>query len=284
MKIANYEIEVKKDGTLNYNGYLDLRGTSITSLPDNLTVGGSLDLRGTSITSLPDNLTVGGSLDLRGTSITSLPDNLTVGGSLYLEGTSITSLPDNLTVGGSLYLEGTSITSLPDNLTVGGSLDLEGTSITNTSRINKNAPEILFWKNGKYVLVDGIFAEVIRKRNGVFKLKKPNSSKVFFCVTDGNGRYAHGDTVQAAKDDLLYKISSDDRREQYKDIALDSILTFEECIRFYRVMTGACAFGVKNFIESNNIKRRSYTVREILTITKGQYGSDSLAFLREASK
>ena len=49
---------------------LDLRGTQITALPDNLTVGGSLDLRGTQITALPDNLTVGGSLDLRGTQIT----------------------------------------------------------------------------------------------------------------------------------------------------------------------------------------------------------------------
>ena len=52
----------------------------------------------------------GGSLDLRGTGITALPDNLTVGGSLYLEGTGITALPDNLTVGGSLDLEGTGIT------------------------------------------------------------------------------------------------------------------------------------------------------------------------------
>ena len=44
-----------------------------------ITVGGSLYLRGTNISSLPDNLTVGGSLDLRGTNISSLPDNLTVG-------------------------------------------------------------------------------------------------------------------------------------------------------------------------------------------------------------
>ena len=50
-------------------GYLDLRGTQITALPDNLTVGGYLDLRGTQITALPDNLTVGGSLDLRGTQL-----------------------------------------------------------------------------------------------------------------------------------------------------------------------------------------------------------------------
>ena len=47
--------------------------------------GDSLDLRGTGITALPDNLTVGGSLDLRGTGITALPDNLTVGDYLYLE-------------------------------------------------------------------------------------------------------------------------------------------------------------------------------------------------------
>ncbi|ROI02912.1 hypothetical protein EGI16_12125, partial [Chryseobacterium sp. G0240] len=39
---------------------------------------------------------VGGSLYLKGTQITTLPDNLSVGGSLYLKGTQITTLPDNL--------------------------------------------------------------------------------------------------------------------------------------------------------------------------------------------
>ena len=51
---------VVKDGKPFYGGSLDLRGTGITALPDNLTVGGSLDLRGTGITALPNNLTVGG--------------------------------------------------------------------------------------------------------------------------------------------------------------------------------------------------------------------------------
>ena len=54
--------------------------------------GGWLDLRGTQITALPDNLTVGGWLDLSGTQITALPDNLTVGSSLYLSGTQITEI------------------------------------------------------------------------------------------------------------------------------------------------------------------------------------------------
>ena len=55
---------MKNDGDL-----LNLRGTGITALPDNLTVGDLLDLRGTGITALPDNLTVGGWLNLEGTGI-----------------------------------------------------------------------------------------------------------------------------------------------------------------------------------------------------------------------
>ena len=203
-------------------------------------------------------------------------------GSLYLEGTGITALPDNLTVGGSLYLKGTGITELPDNLTVGGFLDLEGTGITDISKVNRQTLGILSWRNGKYISIDGVFSEVIRKKNGVYKLKKPNSKHVFFCVQDGFGRYAHGDTIKDAWGDLIYKLSSDDKKDHYKNIELESVLTFDECIQFYRVMTGACAFGVKNFIKSNNIVRRSYTVREIINITKGQYGSESLNFLNGA--
>ncbi|MFP1759856.1 leucine-rich repeat domain-containing protein [Lonsdalea quercina] len=114
IKSKKIDYTVSNDGSVSVGGDLDLNGTSITSLPDNLSVGGYLDLNGTGITSLPDNLSVGGDLYLRGTGITSLPDNLSVGGYLDLEGTSITSLPDNLSVGGYLYLEDTGITSLPD--------------------------------------------------------------------------------------------------------------------------------------------------------------------------
>ena len=66
-------IEKAKEMMDKNGGYLDLSGTGITSLPENLTVGGYLYLGGcTGITSLPENLTVGGYLDLGGcTGITS---------------------------------------------------------------------------------------------------------------------------------------------------------------------------------------------------------------------
>ena len=84
-KEKGYKIDYIIDDSLNIkvSRSLNLRGTTITSLPDNLSVGRSLDLEGTKIISLPDNLSVGGYLDLRYTNITSLPDNLIVGVKIY---------------------------------------------------------------------------------------------------------------------------------------------------------------------------------------------------------
>jgi hypothetical protein len=134
----NYKINRVINGKLNpelglvIEGDLDLRGTDITELPENLTVSGFLDLEGaTCITKLPENLTVGGYIDLKNTNITELPENFTVGGYLNLENTKITKLPENLTVGDYLNLRDTDITELPENLTVGGDLILEDTNITN---------------------------------------------------------------------------------------------------------------------------------------------------------
>ena len=220
----------------------------------------------------PDNLTVGGWLDLRGTGITTLPDNLTVVGSLYLIGTGITTLPDNLTVVGSLYLSGTGITTLPDNLTVGGSLDLSGTGITDTSKVKKDT-SFLSWRKGKYILVDGEFTEVLSNRGSVWKVKYIGKNDPFFLVTDGKGKYAHGASIKDAKESLIYKIIDRDKSE-FKHLTLDTTIDFSTAIEAYRAITGACAYGIKNFVESKGVKKESYTVSEIIEITNGSYGSD----------
>ena len=103
-------------------GNLDVRGTSITSLPVGLKVGGTLNVVDTSITSLPVGLKVGGSLNMISALITSLPADLQVGGNLDVGGTSITSLPAGLKVGGNLYLFGANIYVFPADLQVGGKI------------------------------------------------------------------------------------------------------------------------------------------------------------------
>ena len=217
----------------------------------------------------------GGSLYLRGTGITSLPEGLTVGGSLYLENcTGITSLPEGLTVGGSLYLRGTGITSLPEIK--------KELSIKSPSKIRevKNATNVLTWKwNGnEYIKVDGMFSVLESKRNNIFITHPIGKHKQIYIVTDGEGHYAHGNSIKEARKDLIYKINDRDT-SAYKNLSLDDTLSFEEAIAAYRTITGACSAGTRNYIENRLPKphKECYTIREIIELTEGEYNSSVFA-------
>ena len=180
--------------------------------------------------------------------------------------------------GGGLDLGGTQIQSLPDNLTVGGDLFLEDTQITDTSMVNRKFTVNMvdkLWSNSKFIKVDEIFAEKVNHHSNVWEVKRISGTKTFFIVTDGNGKYAHGDTIQEAKKDLIYKISNRDKSE-YDNLTLNSELTFEEAIECYRVITGACSFGTKDFVENYlSEKKDKYTIREMIELTKGRYGNET---------
>ena len=247
---------------------LDLR--NLTSIPDgfNPTVGGSLDL--SSLTSIPEgfNPTAGGSMDLSG--LTSIPEefNPTVGGSLHLS--NLTSIPDgfNPTVGGSLYLSG--LSSVPDgfNPTVGGYLFLKNESID----FDKDV-ELLSWQDEKYIKIDGIFTEVVSHKGNVWRVKRLNSDEVFYLITDGGGKYAHGDTLKEAKEGLIYKLDGRNKSD-FAGLTLDSELSFEEAIVCYRVITGACSFGVNDYIKNRLGKRfKADSVKNIIKRTEGEYGN-----------
>jgi CRISPR/Cas system CSM-associated protein Csm2 small subunit len=271
-QIGNYELTNDQfSGKEKVGGSLDLR--SLTSIPEgfNPTVGGNLYLD--SLTSIPEgfNPTVGGNLYLD--SLTSIPEgfNPTVGGSLDLD--SLTSIPEgfNPTVGGNLNLD--SLTSIPEgfNPTVGGSLDLRSLTSKYT-KIIENTP--ITWQNGKFIKVDGIFTEVVSKRGNVYRVKKLNNPKVFYLITDGE-KFSHGETLKEAKSDLIYKISNKSK-DDYKNLKLSDFLSFEESIVCYRVITGACSFGTKDFI-SNRLndkkKKKKYSINEIIKLTENEYGN-----------
>ena len=217
---------------------------------------GSLYLCGcTGLTSLPDNLTVGGSLCLTGcTGLTSLPDNLTVGGSLYLRFcTGLTSLPDNLTVGGSLYLEG--CTGLSENY-----------KYYHTLRNGDYVP-------GRYLYADGILTHVKRKKQigkytyYIGKIKCKN------VISDGT-YYAHCKNFEEGVSDLAFKAAKDRGAEQYNGLTKDSVVSFEDGRTMYRVITGACAAGTQQFIDGMEEIKDSYTIGEIIEMTKNAYGGE----------
>lgn len=53
----------------------------------------------------------------------------------------------------------------------------------------------------------------------------------------------------------------------------------------YRVITGACEAGTRNFVEGLSKRKKKYTVAEIIEQTKGQYGNDTFKeFFKQCGK
>jgi len=129
-------------------------------------------------------------------------------------------------------------------------------------------------ESGKWVAVDftdGIFSRVISIRNGVKKVRTEND-KILFIVSDDNGNHAHGDTIVEARESLIYKnIAKFDGK-------LPKSATGKEWIGIYRAVTGACAAGVKMFVDQTGKSLDdTYTTKQIMTLTKGHFGAEAFA-------
>ena len=86
--------------------------------------------------------------------------------------------------------------------------------------------------------------------------------------------YAHGKSIKQAVEDLQFKLISEKLKNEpiNKDTVID--------IKYYRLVTGACEFGVKSFIKSNGLKD-SYKAFELLPIleSKHAYGVEKFKSL-----
>ena len=201
----------------------------------------------------------------------------TNGGNLYLRGTQITALPDNLTVGGWLDLSGTQITALPDNLTVGGSLYLRGTQITDTALKKIKQLSNGDYVPGRYLYCDNILTHIKKEKRIQGFVFFVGKIKGYNVISDGKN-FAHCDKARDGIADLLFKSAKDRGADQYRGMSLDTALSVPDAVTMYRVITGACKQGSETFVNSfgGNLKER-YTIREILELTKGQYGSENLS-------
>ena len=129
-------------------------------------------------------------------------------------------------------------------------------------------------EGGEWVEVDftdNVFARVISTKGSVKKLKN-DDDEIFYLVTDGTNS-AHGDTIKEARESLLYKIGDRDKSD-YADVKLGDKFTVPELAVMYRVITGACEYGVKSFIKGQGKMKKKYSVSEIIDLTKGQYGNN----------
>ena len=263
--------------------YLDLNSLEKISGNFSPIIGYDLTLNSLEKISGNFNPIVGGNLHMN--TIKKLPSNfsITIGKDLSLN--SLEKIPKNFNpvVGRDLYLK---LKKLPPNFNP----KVEGKILYNydnnhcgwnfryiSEYISTNKPpSLLSWQNGKYIKVDGIFSEVIEKRGKVYKLKYTyvGYNRDIFLVTDGKDTFAHGFTIKEAKEDLLLKINKNKNLDSFKLLKLDSKISYEKAIECYRVITGACEYGTQNFIKTNSIKNKYYTIKEIIDLTKNQYGNN----------
>jgi hypothetical protein len=286
-------------GTEKIDGDLDLNSLEAIPIGFNPTVGGSLYLR--SLKEIPEgfNPTVGGHLYLHSlkkvpkgfnptvgrhlylNSLKEIPEgfNPTVGGTLCLN--SLNKIPKgfNPTVGGHLWLS--FLKKIPDgfNPTVGGDLGLSSIEVIpegfNPTVGGVYPPAIPHAKHGGhfikdgFIFCDGILSRIVSSKGNVHKITHIAKDEISYIV-HSDGKFAHGATIKEARESLMFKISDRDK-SRFEHLKLDSKLKLAEMIECYRVVTGACEAGVRHFLSTIKTKK-SYTIKEVIDLTKGQFG------------
>ena len=125
----------------------------------------------------------------------------------------------------------------------------------------------------EYVEFDGMRCAIFSHKKDVYKIKLLNDAN-FSYVIEKDGLYSHGETIKEARESFIYKISNRDT-SQYNNLKLDDVVKFEDAVKMYRVITGACEFGTKHFVSNLSNVKKKYTIREIIDLTSGQYGAET---------
>ena len=295
------------------NGYLECSMTTIKQMPEKVYTKDSCNFSHSKFDKLPKVMEVKYSLYMDSTPITELSEGIKeVCGRLDIRHTKVTNLNDNLVVYDILNLGYTQIEELSKGLIVGYNLDLCNTNLKDYSNLHKVCSSFSISENryeeikdnliehskrnlwgevritfepnykgaylfeneiGKYIKVDNIFGKIVKQNGNEYHIKVVGCENITYLVTDGEGRWSHGDTLKEAKNDLIYKISKRNQ-DAYKTLTLDSKLSFQDAIMCYRVITGACYFGTMDFIEHRlgKNKKEVYTIKEIINLTKDEYG------------
>ena len=248
--------------------------SQVSELPDNWKAKYS-SVCGCPMEILPRGMHVAQDLDISETRITSIPDDCQVGRSIIAYNSQLKCVPDDLVLSGDLDVFGTDITVIPANV-IAKRIFCNSQVTVDAYLFNWRRGSIAFHPNGHYVCCDRIVSKILEHKGNVWRCVDLSVDKEHFLVTDGEGHYAHGMTIQMAKADLRFKVN-ERYISQYETLTLDDSLSFDEAYTCYRNITGACRFGTDQFVQSLPEIKESYTIREIIELTKGQYGHQAFA-------
>ena len=193
---------------------------------------------------------------------------------IYLSNNNLTSLPESFgnIKCNDIYLYNNKLTELPESI---GNIKCNNiwlsynklTEYPNSNQFKFDDIEI----GEDYINCDGIFTYYHSIKH--FKEYIIYVGYGIYITTKDNKTFAHGESIRRAISDLQFKISKRDISE-YKSLDEDKQISLEECILMYRVITGACSYGVNQFIDNLEELKDSYSIREIKDIIGDSYGSN----------
>ena len=143
-------------------------------------------------------------------------------------------------------------------------------------------------------MVDGISTIINQVRNNVAKgFILNNDFTLTPCfIVKGHNKFAHGETLKKAMEDLENKIFEDmDTDEAIKMFLkefsnLDKKYPAKSFYIWHNRLTGSCEMGRNTFVKNGgyNLENDTFTVQEFIDITKNDFGGDIIKQLERTIK
>ena len=270
---SNCELKALKSvgGSVSINSNCELKAERLESVGGSVSINSNCELKALK--------SVGGSVSIN--SNAELKALKSVGGSVFIN--SNCELKALKSVGGSVFINsncelkaerlesvGSSV-SINSNAKANFSKSIKKNDITAQAKCRKHL-EKSFEKSG-YSFADNILSEIIQKKGNLYKVRICGKTEISYLVTDGEA-YSHGATLQEARDGLMFKISSRDTSE-FKSWKLSKIISKRDAIRAYRMITGACEQGVRQWMNQQGKTPEKISVKDLIKLTKGAYGNET---------
>jgi len=212
---------------VNVDGYFDCEETNIKRMPEEIYTEKSCDFSFSMFDNYPKVMELVSSLLLCNTPITELPEGLKeVYGKLDISNTPIEKLSKGLIVGSELNLCYTNLkdysnlhkvcsrfrvneekyNEIKNTLAKHSKVEVyNGTLVT--FEPNYKGAYLFENENGKYINADYSLGKIVEQKGNVYHIQIEDWTDITYLVTDGEGHWSHRDTLEKAKDNLLYKIS-----------------------------------------------------------------------------
>ena len=136
--------------------------------------------------------------------------------------------------------------------------------------------------------IDGIPTILDRVRGNVARGRVLNAdftTKPCY-VVKGDGFFAHGDTLEEAREALREKIYENLDEDEAIEKFIDSHKKGEkypgmDFFNWHHYLTGSCDFGRRHFVETHGLDLDAeYTVDEFIELTENDYGGETIRKLK----